>query len=92
MKYSNLTDVELTYAVEVTNDALVALAKRQRFFAAGDRMPGDSQSRTEQTAFYAIAIEHLRQEFDELLVERARRHHRQINRADFQRTACLQVT
>jgi hypothetical protein len=73
MNYSNLTDVELTYAVEVTNDALVALAKRQRFFAVGDRMPGGAQLRAERTAFYAIAIEHLRQEFEELMEERARR-------------------
>jgi hypothetical protein len=57
MNYSNLTDVELTYAAEVTNDALVALAKRQKFFAVGERMPGDAQLRAECTAFYAIAIE-----------------------------------
>jgi hypothetical protein len=74
MSYSNLTDVELTYAAEVTNDAIVVLTKRQTFFAVGDRMPGDAQLRAERTEFYAIAIEHLRQEFEELMQERSRRN------------------
>ena len=73
MSYSGLTDAELTYAVDVTNDALVALTKRQRFFAVGDRMPGDEQSRAERAALYATTIEHLRQEFDALIAERAKR-------------------
>jgi hypothetical protein len=73
MSYSSLTDAELTYAIDVTNDAIVALTKRQRFFAVSDRMPGGNQLRAERTAFYVIAIEHLRQEFDELIEERAKR-------------------